>query len=245
MATRARRGAARARGAATRADRTERAGAAREATRLGGLRALEPQRERRRRQLLEVAAHLIVVEGVDAARMARIADLAGCARPLVYHYFETREDLLLALVLDAEERFERAGLWPEIDRAIQSLASDDPAELAIAERFFRLPWIEARDEGILAGLTLRVRLHAGREFAGQVERVRERSGARWRRPLRELGLSEEEAGAVEECSVALMGRALRDGAPRDAEIATSVRALSHLVRGFLAGRGGASEGGRA
>src|SRR5262245_50770507 len=86
-----------------------------------GLRALEPQRERRRRQLLEVAAQLIVDEGVDALRMARVADLAGCARPLVYHYFATREELLFALVVDAEERFERAGLWPEIDRAIASL----------------------------------------------------------------------------------------------------------------------------
>src|SRR5262245_58955782 len=235
MATRVRRSPARGRAGA---------GRAREAARIGALRALEPQRDRRRRQLLEVAARLIVAEGVEAARMARIADLAGCARPLVYHYFRTREELLLALVLDAEERFERAGLWPEIDRAIRSLASSDPAQLEAAERFFRLPWIEARDAGILAGLTLRVRLHTSRDFAGHVEGVRERSGARWRRPLRELGLSEEEASAVEECAVALVGRALRDDVRRDAEIATGVRALSHLVRGFLADREVAPGGGR-
>src|SRR5437867_1692020 len=120
------------------------AGEARPAARLARLRGLEPQRERRRRQLLEVAAHLVV---------------------------------------------------------------------------------RARDEGILAGLTLRVRLHTSRDFAGQVEGVRERSGARWRRPLRALGLSEDEANAVEECAVALVGRALRDDASREAEIATSVRAL--------------------
>lgn len=217
----------------------------RPAARLGRLRALEPQRDRRRRQLLEVAAHLVVREGVEAVRMARIGDLAGCARPLVYHYFKTREDLLLALVLDAEERFERAGIWPEIDRAIAGLASSEPAQIEVAERFFRMPWIEARDEGILAGLVLRVRLHTSRDFGGQVERVRERSGARWRRPLRELGLSEDEASAVEECAVALLGRALRDDEIRAAEIATSVRALSHLVRGFLADQVGTRRGGRA
>jgi AcrR family transcriptional regulator len=220
------------------------AGKPRPAARPGRLRALEPQRDRRRRQLLEVAAHLVVREGVEAVRMARVADLAGCARPLVYHYFKTREDLLLALVLDAEERFERAGTWPEIDRAIESLASSEPSQLAAAERFFRMPWIEGRDEGILAGLALRVRLHTSRDFAGHVERVRERSGARWRRPLRELGLTEGEASAVEECAVALLGRALRDGESRAAEIATSVRALSHLVRGFLADHGGARRGGQ-
>ena len=235
MAVRARRvpggahgGARRARGAPARA---------------AAPRALEPQGDRRRRQLLEVAAHLVVREGVEAARMGRIADLAGCARPLVYHYFATREDLLLALVLDAEERFERAGIWPEIDRAIASLAAPDASQLELAERFLRMPWIAERDEGILAGLTLRLRLHTSRDFAGHAERVRERSGARWRRPLRELGLSDEQASAVEECAVALLGRALRDGLRRDAEIATGVRALSHLVRGFLADRGVAPEGG--
>jgi len=229
MAIRARRIPVRARAGAAR-----RRGAARRA----GPAALEPQGDRRRRQLLEVAAHLVVREGVEAARMARIADLAGCARPLVYHYFATREDLLLALVLDAEERFERAGIWPEIDRAIASLAASDASQREVAERFLHMPWLAERDEGILAGLALRLRLHTSRDFAGHAERVRERSGARWRRPLRELGLSEEEASAVEECAVAILGRALRDGLRRDAEIATGVRALSHLVRGFLAARDG-------
>ena len=59
---------------------------------------LESAAESRRRQLLAVAAHIVETEGYEALRMPRVAELAGCARALVYRYFPRRQDFLIALL---------------------------------------------------------------------------------------------------------------------------------------------------
>lgn len=66
--------------------------------------------EQTRERILEAAAELISVEGIDEVRIARVANRARVSTALVHHYFSTREELLtdaLMLAFDqaAEERF--------------------------------------------------------------------------------------------------------------------------------------------
>lgn len=79
---------------------------------------LEPHGERRRSQLIAVAAHIIVTRGIDAVSHASVAELAGVTRPLVYRYFSSREDLLYA-VMQAHQDRQNKYLDPgEIQRAV-------------------------------------------------------------------------------------------------------------------------------
>jgi len=58
-------------------------------------------REERREHFLDVAAQLIVDEGIDAVTMESVAAAAGVSKGLGYAYFDDRSDLLMA-VLDRE-----------------------------------------------------------------------------------------------------------------------------------------------
>jgi AcrR family transcriptional regulator len=55
----------------------------------------------RRREILLAATGLIAREGLAAATMRRIADAAGCTTGLVTHYFENKDEILLAALRDA------------------------------------------------------------------------------------------------------------------------------------------------
>src|SRR4029453_5265946 len=117
---------------------------------------LASQGERRRAHLLAVAAHLIVVHGVDAVTHAAVADVAGCARTLVYRYFPSREDLLYAILTefgdvagarvpprDARAAFaamksaRRGRMTPESRRLLNSLWQPDDWQPSVLQ--FRLP----------------------------------------------------------------------------------------------------------
>ena len=56
----------------------------------------------RRNQILDVAARLIVEEGLQAATMEQLARSAGISKALVYNYFATR-DVLLGALLQREQ----------------------------------------------------------------------------------------------------------------------------------------------
>ncbi len=53
--------------------------------------------EMRRRQLLQTACQIVEEEGVEALKPARIGELSGCARTLVYRYFPDRDAILKAI----------------------------------------------------------------------------------------------------------------------------------------------------
>ena len=58
----------------------------------------------RHAQLLDIAQELIRVDGSDALTLARIAERAGVAKPLVYHHFGTRAAVLAELYRAFDER---------------------------------------------------------------------------------------------------------------------------------------------
>jgi AcrR family transcriptional regulator len=74
--------------------------------------------EQTRERILEAAAELISVEGIDEVRIARVANRASVSTSLVHHYFSTREELLadallLAFELAARERIGSEGPGPD------------------------------------------------------------------------------------------------------------------------------------
>jgi AcrR family transcriptional regulator len=57
-------------------------------------------------RILDAACELIAEEGIDAVRIARVANRAAASTALVHHYFSTREELLEQALVHS---FERAG----------------------------------------------------------------------------------------------------------------------------------------
>jgi TetR/AcrR family transcriptional regulator, fatty acid metabolism regulator protein len=54
----------------------------------------------RRRQILEAAVHVFAKKGFHASRVGDIAEEAGIAYGLVYHYFKSKEELLETIFRD-------------------------------------------------------------------------------------------------------------------------------------------------
>ena len=58
----------------------------------------EQQAEQRRNQFIDIALDLFSEKGVDGATIKEIAARADVAQGLVYHYFDSKEALLLAVI---------------------------------------------------------------------------------------------------------------------------------------------------
>lgn len=58
-----------------------------------------------RQRLLEAAISIIETDGEDGVRVERVAELAGFTKPVVYHHFTDREDLVVTALA---ERYYRA-----------------------------------------------------------------------------------------------------------------------------------------
>jgi AcrR family transcriptional regulator len=71
-----------------------------------------------RRRLIEATAQLMRDEGYAAATSRRVAALAGVKPALVYYYFDTMDDLFLAVL--------RAGAEISLNEMRQALTDDDP-----------------------------------------------------------------------------------------------------------------------
>ncbi|HEX3365397.1 TetR/AcrR family transcriptional regulator [Phenylobacterium sp.] len=78
----------------------------------------------RQRQIRLAASRLFVQQGYDGTSMQDIADAVGLTKPGLYHFVESKEELLSAIVDDGVERLEREVIEPA--RAIK----DPEARLA-------------------------------------------------------------------------------------------------------------------
>jgi AcrR family transcriptional regulator len=63
--------------------------------------------DERRRQLLELGADLFARHSYDELSMARIAREAGISKPLLYHYFPSKQDFFEATLQEAAEELRR------------------------------------------------------------------------------------------------------------------------------------------
>ena len=90
-----------------------------------------PRRERAgqtRRVILAAAARIFAGTGLAGARIDAIAAAAGVNKALLYYYFQSKDDLYLAVLEDQFREFNR--------QAIEILNGDEPHERQI--RAFRL-----------------------------------------------------------------------------------------------------------
>jgi AcrR family transcriptional regulator len=63
-------------------------------------------REERRAHFLDIAAEIIVEQGVDALTMEGLAQRAGVSKALGYRYFDNRDDVLIALLHRENARYD-------------------------------------------------------------------------------------------------------------------------------------------
>ena len=189
--------------------------------------ALEPHGKRRRKQLVRAAAFVIETEGIDAMRMPRVAEVASCARSLVYRYFPRREDLFVAVISEFYDRLE-ARVAPEL-HAAGMRALDDAAA---TRPLFEAIWDVLAEIGA-AGLVLQASPRLGVELNERMGEESARMERAWIEPLREAGLGEIEASLVSRSAVALLTELLdrhRKGElSRDRALALGHRALAALV----------------
>jgi AcrR family transcriptional regulator len=102
-----------------------------------------------RGELLAAAERVIAERGYEAGSLSAIAEAAGVSKGALYHHFESKDELLFALL---EERFQerielgtRAGEQPDPDvpaRMVEELPFDRPWNLLFLEFVLRA----ARDE---------------------------------------------------------------------------------------------------
>ncbi len=194
--------------------------------------ALEPHGARRREQLVRAAAFVIETEGIDAMRMPRVAEVAHCARSLVYRYFPRREDLFVAVILEFYDKLE-ARVAPELQAAGMRTLDD----AARARPLLEAIWDVVAEIGA-AGLVLYASPRLGIELNERLGEVSARVERAWIAPLREAGLGEVEASLAIRSAVALLTELLdrhRKGEiSRDRALALGHRALAALVVGLRA-----------
>lgn len=103
----------------------------------------------RHAQLLDIAQELIRVDGSDALTLARIAERAGVAKPLVYNHFGTRAAVLAELYRAFDERQHAA-----LDAALATSPGDlDTVAHTIADAYVGCALSEGTElPGLIAAL---------------------------------------------------------------------------------------------
>ncbi|MGQ0625175.1 MAG: TetR/AcrR family transcriptional regulator [Sporichthyaceae bacterium] len=96
----------------------------------GAVRSARLPRTARRRQLLDAALSVFVVQGYHAAAMDDIAEKAGVSKPVLYQHFPGKRDLYLAL-LD-----ESASALMESVRAAMASTTDNKARVLATVRAY-------------------------------------------------------------------------------------------------------------
>jgi AcrR family transcriptional regulator len=200
---------------------------------LATITTLEPQGERRRRQLVEIASRVIEQEGADAVRIPRVAELAGVGRTAIYRYFPRREDLLEAVSEEFDARLRKRITAEQFAEALLALRNaTDGAMPASTALLFEAIW-DVLDECGPAGLILGGQLSSRSREEGEPELV-----GRFRAQWVALGLPDLEAMLVSDLANTILTRtyfsARRGEISRQDAIGLGYRALLHLFRGLSA-----------
>lgn len=120
-----------------------------------GDRAVEqdasPQRQKRRRQLVEAAGRVFARLGYHGMTMQHLADEAGVSVGLAYRYFPSKEQVLSTVILDILEDYQRD--LPLVMAArrnpVAKLASGFEAYCRVVDRHIGGALIAYRDSGEL------------------------------------------------------------------------------------------------
>ena len=121
------------------------------------------QVDERRRQLLDAGAALFAANSFEEISMRQIAEAAGVSKPLLYHYFSSKDELFLAAVTEAAS---------ELTALIEPSGDGTPVEQLTASLDGYLGWIEANGEAWAKLMQSAASLPAARDL---VEGFRERT----------------------------------------------------------------------
>lgn len=195
--------------------------------------------EEKRRLILDAAVHVFARKGYHASRVGDIAEQAGVAHGLLYHYFDSKEELLETVFRET---------WSELLEAMTRVeASDEPAReqlrqvAAILLRSWRrdpdLVRVLVREIGRSQTLPTKVE-EIGQVFAA-IERIVERGQAlgELRGDLDARLASWIVYGAIEEI---LTGWVLGRLPDEDEDVAAAERTLVEVVVGGFAVSGTAA-----
>ncbi len=89
--------------------------------------------DERRRQLLDAGAALFAEHAYEEISMRQIAEVAGVSKPLLYHYFPSKNELFMAAVTDAAS---------ELQNVIAPSGEGTPVEQLTGSLDAYLAWIE-------------------------------------------------------------------------------------------------------
>ena len=120
--------------------------------------------EQRSRQLLEAAARLMEREGSEAVSMQALAAEAGVSVGLIYRYFGSKDDVLLAVIVQVLDAFAE-----QVPRAIEAAGDDPVRRLAAAFAAYCTVIDEHRHAAVLTYRESKSLDAAGRERIKRLE----------------------------------------------------------------------------
>ena len=188
--------------------------------------------EARRDQLLDIARKVIETEGVEALRPTRVAELAGCTRPLIYQYFPRREDIFIAIT---EELYAALAGGPDSPATVVQRAAQGDTEPALGVVRRLWDYIDRRGP---AALILRSTPEISSEFAIYLRSMRDSHDQAWLEACLALGMDAERAQLVVEMFVSIMKvlamQHLEGRIDRSTAMERHVRAAAAMVEGARA-----------
>lgn len=141
--------------------------------------------EHRSRQLLDAAARLMEREGSEAVSMQALAAEAGVSVGLIYRYFGSKDDILLAVIMQVLDAFAA-----QVPAAIEAAGEDPVRRLAAAFSAYCRVIDEHRHAAVLTYRESKSLDAAGRARIKQLE-------VETSQPLREAVRAGVEAGVFE------------------------------------------------
>ncbi len=85
----------------------------------------------RRAEILAGARRAFAEHGYEGATVARLEEATGLSRGAIFHYFENKNDLFVALAMEMNARFGDILLESGLDGAFRALAAESPEWLAV------------------------------------------------------------------------------------------------------------------
>lgn len=108
----------------------------------------------RRAQILEGARRAFARHGYEGATLPRLEEETGLSRGAIFHYFEDKQDLFLAVATDVNRHYVGAITAGGFTEAIRELAHENPELLAVLleteVRLYRDPDFRRRIEASTA-----------------------------------------------------------------------------------------------
>jgi AcrR family transcriptional regulator len=202
----------------------------------GEASTFETQGERRRAQMVTLAAKLVVAGGPEAVTHAAVAEQAGVHRTAVYRYFPARDDLLAAVIESHGALLARTLGSEELVTSLLLLAGAaadaPPPEVveALEKQWDTDDWTDERLELRLAAIVLQ----RDNELRTRLESTRphlaERRDESLLEPLRVLGLSATEQRIVIDAFLVALSHATTDVLAGTIDRGEALRVVYRMTR---------------